>query len=257
MTPSTLLSAEQLHLCRHLFGGNEMAVRAVDLALLAKEMAERGEEETARHYLSTAENRSFAAFTFAKRKLEWLGGRISAKSAAGHLLNGSQPVTWRDMEVRADSNGRPYILDRDGAGPHISISHSGPLAASIAAEDAFCGIDVQEVKATVVKVRKRFSSTEERALLRNIPPHLAGPATALSLLWSAKEALRKAVPCLPLLGFQEISLTELDYHRDADVLLGRFSCRRPGVAPFQVCSLLPPGTDQACSTTLVKPAGLH
>lgn len=188
----------------------------VRLDILETELNKAGENFFSRFYLSEREQQAFSGYTFRKRKLEWLGGRIAAKYAAKKILfdgnmSGS-PVEWKDFELIANKQGKPFIQTGKQVTaekmPEISISHSGNLAVAMADAENACGIDVQVISSTVVKVRERFSSTEERRILKKFDAFAAvGEEAGLTLLWSAKEALRKAIETNPLAGFMELCLT--------------------------------------------------
>jgi phosphopantetheinyl transferase len=70
-----------------------------------------------------------------------------------------------------------------------------------------CGLDLQKVTDTVVRVRERFCSAAEANLLPGGDQHRE---VGLTLLWAAKEALRKARGGVPLTGFLTIHLTGLE-----------------------------------------------
>jgi holo-[acyl-carrier protein] synthase len=65
-----------------------------------------------------------------KRKTEFLAGRFAAKEAfakatgtgIGHVLS------FLDIEIAADENGKPFIVKPHQDGVHLSISHSRDFA---------------------------------------------------------------------------------------------------------------------------------
>ena len=144
------------------------------------------------------------AFTHGRRRQQWLAGRVAAKFAAGlllHRLNGATgeapalaPEEWL---IDARSDGRPYLRPPDGiilpVVPDISISHSGDLAVAMAVSRGYCGIDIQQSSAKVLKVRERFCLNRETVILDR-DPALAGldAIGRHTLLWAAKEAVIKA-----------------------------------------------------------------
>jgi phosphopantetheinyl transferase len=177
------------------------------------------EATTAAACLTPFELERFALFTFPKRKREWLGGRIAAKQAAmavASLGEGEAASPWQGMEVAAAPDGRPFIRAVDDIGqtlPDISISHSGNLAGAMAAGEGRCGIDIQKVTPTVIKVSERFAGAAEMTILDTLTGDLSMTAR-LTLLWAAKEALRKAIGTKRLPGFLGIMLagTRADNH---------------------------------------------
>lgn len=200
---------------RRLFGFNGQCFMVLlSLEQLREKMTRRGEFELSSHYLTPPEQDQFLSFTFAKRKLEWLGGRLAAKYVAMEAC-GRTPETaagsqkWRDWTIETDKDGRPHINHVGKADkiilPDISISHNNGLAAAMAAIGGRCGLDIQKIVPSVLKVKERFASAPEQDILRQLPD--AGPESArLTLLWSAKEAVKKAVGANLLPGFMGIRL---------------------------------------------------
>ncbi len=212
MVAKDFLDQETLQRWAAALGATEgFALSTVQLALLEEEIKEAGQETTMEKYLHSEERKRFESFTTGKRRLEWLGGRIAAKHAAGSLISGfTGTVPWLEFIVSANARGKPALTiakDREAAFiPEISISHSGGRALAMAAKRP-CGVDIQQSTASVLKVANRFSSNDERSLLANCYPGAANAEIGrLTLLWSAKEAIRKMVAIQPLIGFMELKL---------------------------------------------------
>jgi phosphopantetheinyl transferase len=166
-------------------------------------------------------------FSQEKRRVEWLGGRMAAKWAAAAVLGGPEP-NWHDFVLRTEDAGRPYLATAPpGGAPCISISHSGGMAAALAA-NLPCGLDIQEVRTKIHTVRQRFASPEEEALLHAGLPQSLSESQRLTLLWSAKEAVRKMVRATPLLGFLEIRLLAIhgEHPTPQEPLLLTFAAER-------------------------------
>lgn len=214
----------------HLGLTEKFTVAEIRLDKLEAEMQRSGRENLANTYLSKEEQRRFLEFTFNKRQVEWLGGRICAKYAINQLLEPTNHIEWQNWTVSADLNGKPYLKSNKkefaGPAPAISISHSNRLAVAMAAS-APCGIDIQKIVPTTLKVQDRFSIPEERSLLaKSDDLKSADENTRLTLLWSAKEAIRKAVSVHPLLYFTEIKLIKIEEHTDHESLQLDFVCQR-------------------------------
>lgn len=183
-----------------------MAMSRLDLAPLAGPLA----PPQLAAILGPAELARYHAFPFPKRQQEWLGGRLAAKEAVRELLValGRKPRAAAALVIASDPAGRPLLETAGLPHPiHLSISHSHGQAAALAGLSP-CGIDLQLCTPTVIRVRERFATAAESAILRAA---LAGltERERLTLLWAAKEALRKMVPTRPLLGFHEALLTEI------------------------------------------------
>ncbi len=84
------------------------------------------------------------------------------------------------------SDGSPLLTGVENA-PHISVSHSGS-AYALSVSPVRHGIDIERHSPTAFRLRGKFLSQEEEALLAqtNLPPEAAA-----TLFWSAKEAVYK------------------------------------------------------------------
>lgn len=148
-------------------------------------------------------------YRFAKRRNEFLAGRIAARLA---LMEYSAAkgchLAPTEVEIVNDPSGRPAVSlespPRALAIPDISISHGGIYGAALAA-DAPCGIDLQEQRDSLLRVRDRYCLDEEDRILCAFLPAMA-PTARLSLLWTAKEAAKKACSCRWMPGFLDLRL---------------------------------------------------
>lgn len=159
--------------------------------------------EVAGKYLHAEELNRWTGLRQEKRRTEWLGGRLAAKWTAAALLD-ETAVNWQGLVIRNEEDGRPYVATETHAvAPFISISHSGPRAAALAA-NLPCGLDIQESGARIHRVRQRFAAPGEEEILQAALPHAFPETERLTLLWAAKEAVRKMARVRPLLGLLEM-----------------------------------------------------
>ena len=246
-----LLSPSQHALCATLCRcpPGQMTLSAISLGPLGGEAG----IPLAEAYLTADEQACLASFPLSKRRREWLGGRVAAKRAAMRLWAnaGQPPRPYQALRIASQASGRPFLClasDQAGPPPHISISHSGELAVALASQDLLCGLDLQQIAPRILTVRERFASEAEATLLHTTLPALP-ELHALTLLWSAKEALRKAIPCQPLLGFTEVTLGHLDGdpHRGLTAELTGPRLPPPGRLPV----FLFLHADYACAITML------
>lgn len=145
-----------------------------------------------------------------KRRAEFLAGRIAAKMALANLwssLGLSLPAPLCHIEIASAASGRPYVASDALQGlqtPEISITHSGEYAAALAASLP-CGIDIQQPRENLLRVRDKYCSLAELQLLAELYPETA-PLARLSFLWTAKEAAKKALSYWQMVGFLELEL---------------------------------------------------
>jgi len=159
--------------------------------------------------LTPAELEQYSGYRFQKRQLEWLGGRWAAKHAAATLRVETGPEDW---EVGTGPDGRPFFRPTRWGKPELelSISHSHGLAAALVVAGYPCGLDLQRVTDTVLRVREKFCHESELELLSCLGKNPESALQSLTMLWTAKEALRKGLGGHPLTGFLSMRLTTLD-----------------------------------------------
>ncbi|MDH5297616.1 MAG: 4'-phosphopantetheinyl transferase superfamily protein [Desulfobulbaceae bacterium] len=231
-----LFSAEQYGLCKLQLGAGDFCGSRVGLVELGECCRAAGEEAVAGSYLGASELVRWRAFRLPKRRLEWLGGRIAAKHAAMGLAGAAGPPEWRQWRVEPLASGRPVLAAGVGVLPRISISHSHGLAVALAAA-GHCGIDIQQPLAAVLRVRERFCTAGEEGVLAAA---LSGidATSRLTLLWAAKEAVRKALAMAPLPGFLEMELLAVNGEPATVAGLDLRFCRHGQELSLAVAALL-------------------
>ncbi len=172
--------------------------------------------------LSEIELAYFKRFKYAKRQREWLGGRVAVK-AAMLSLNGSDRQDWPQLSIMPDKHGRP-VADRM-KDLSISISHSSRYAVGFSVKGTACGIDLQKVSSKLENLTDRFTTAEELSLLAEFS-FQGDLATRLTMLWAAKEALKKSLLHDQPAIFSGIELQHITPVREHAY---RFSCSVEGL----------------------------
>jgi len=210
--------------------------RALGLVLVDQLRALNGNQaEMVDAWLTADEKLQFERYTFEKRRNEWFLGRICAKQSTIELLDwlGVKPLEPLQISIEVGTSGRPYLKLPEIEGleylPDISISHSHGKVIGLAG-NCHCGIDIQLLTDTLFKVRDRFCSGPEMALLTDTSED---DLSQLGMLWVAKEAIRKCLEHTRPAGFLTMRLNEvrrtrgfwlLDFQLDEhDAGLGSFS----------------------------------
>jgi len=187
------------------------------LAGLRTYAGQEGEESLRREWLHREEQEKFSTLRHSKRRVEWLAGRICVKEALSCFLKntGTQAagsVTPSHLRIVTAASGRPLLhpgtLTGEMPSPHLSISHSGAYALAVAAAVP-CGIDIQENRETLGRVREKFCGPAEEKILTRVLAALA-PTERLGLLWAAKESIKKAAILERMPGFLELTLRRID-----------------------------------------------
>ncbi len=197
--PELFLQAAQSH-----FSGTTLFGVMLEITELCRLLSDEGLRN---QWLSEKELHRHSSFKFEKRRNEWLGGRICAKLAAGQAWGTSTQQEYRDIVVVNAHGGRPSLqlqANDKSCSFDISISHSGNFAVALLANE-FCGVDIQETNKTLLRVKDRFCSTEEEKTLGTFF-NTATDAAELNLLWSAKEAIRKALSSNKVPDFLALNL---------------------------------------------------
>ncbi|MBU0487240.1 MAG: 4'-phosphopantetheinyl transferase superfamily protein [Bacteroidetes bacterium] len=115
----------------------------------------------------------YSGFSNELRKLQWLAVRALFKEISG--------ITQGDAIVY--SSKKPFLFDGSW---HISISHSGNMAAVIINKKKAVGIDVEQLSDKVYKIRQKYLSKEEVISFGK-----DDLVEKLNIAWCAKEALYK------------------------------------------------------------------
>jgi len=174
--------------------------------------------------LSPIEQGYYQRFNYMKRKKDWLGGRLAGKSALLSLIRADNP-DLREITILPNDHGRPLVGSLPDFCPStdnlmISLSHSEDFAVAAATEGLICGIDLQIISTKLVDLTSHFATDTELQLLAEKSG--CDEDTHLTMLWTAKEALKKA-----LLHDQPVifSVTELQEIIRTSNVSWRFNCR--------------------------------
>jgi phosphopantetheinyl transferase len=165
-------------------------------------------EAAATRLLGATEQALLNKLTLQRRRIEWLAGRIVAKAAlqASRLREGLAACAFRDIQILpARANSGPVVSPLGG---HISISHSGTMAAAAHAS-APIGVDIERFRHFGSTAVEHFVSEYEARLLGTITPD----SPMLTLLWSVKEATIKSRHADTLAAMKEVQWAGW---RDAD-----------------------------------------
>ena len=166
--------------------------------------------------LDEKEWRILEAFKLPKRRCQWLTGRLCAKQAITGYCRKYHPHIPEPAEntlfIKNTPNGRPELeaqhLPTELQNLDISISHSGAYAAALAS-DLPCGIDIQIRSETLRRVRDRFCRNAEEYILKDQLPAF-DELWHLTLLWAAKESVKKTLSSIRMPGFLDYTLTHLE-----------------------------------------------
>ncbi len=186
--------------------------------------------------LSPAERDLMSRLGVEKRRRDWLGGRLAAKRAVIRLaeLGGLDwlPTSLRDVEVLPSHTREPIVSSSEAHLPvqvQVSISHSGRFAGAVAcAGDHWrLGFDLERAEAIDPALYQLAFRDFEIREIETAPPALR--PIAVLVLWTAKEAISKAIGTGLSVCLQDIELTFPDGFLCEDFSSRRFgACLRNG-----------------------------
>jgi 4'-phosphopantetheinyl transferase EntD len=191
-------------------------------AEVAARLEAEGDAFAARQ-LTKAEHDLFIQFQIPKRKVEWLAGRLAAKTAFSLLAQ--KNADWYpddEISVLYEANGAPCIKKYPQV--TLSISHSNEYALAVAAGFGI-GVDIERIEARPKALEKYFFCAEEWHYLEKDCPRPAQKEAMVTWLWTRKEAVSKF---LKLGG-------RLDFSR-LNVIADRILLERPGRCEVRLIS---------------------
>jgi 4'-phosphopantetheinyl transferase len=157
---------------------------------------ERTTEAAARpDFLSASEQRTYAGLRLPKRRHEWLLGRWTAKQLLQKSVQVYRHLPFAAISVANDLDGAPYLaVEGEGRLPvSLSISHRAgrALCALSPALSPSIGADLERIEPRAEAFVNDFFTEDEAARVWACPE--SSRDTLVSLIWSAKEAVLKAL----------------------------------------------------------------
>lgn len=138
-------------------------------------------EDAPLDYLSPAEKEQYFGFQYQRRRNSYLLGKLAAKMAVAEEADDLTAV-----QIEHGILCQPVIA---GSPRRITVTHCDTLGAAAEYDPRLlAGVDMERVDEKAAEAIRRITSKEEEALL----PELDA-ATALTLLWTAKEAMSKVI----------------------------------------------------------------
>jgi len=141
-------------------------------------------------FLSESEKERLGSFQFAAKKQEFLLGRSAAKRALGALL---EEPDLRQIEIRSGIYGQPLVHHPRISSAEVTVSHSHGLAIALAYPAEYpMGIDLETISTVSAEtiIGELEASPQELTWLATGG---VDAATACCVLWTAREALGKAL----------------------------------------------------------------
>ena len=147
-------------------------------------------------WLSGRERARLDGFHIPKRRADWRLGRWTAKCAIAQYLNFSLDLeALAAVELRPAPSGAPKVFIHDRPAPvTLSLSHSsGTGLCTIAPAHIALGCDLEKVEPRSAQFLSDYFTGDEQNLVAHTPADIRDQV--LTMLWSAKESVLKALCC--------------------------------------------------------------
>lgn len=141
-------------------------------------------------FLHPSELKELASMQYPRRQISYLRGRYAAKLALQYLDIG---LKLNEIGIHNGVFGFPYINPPLAVNNQVSISHNDITAFAVAFNQSHpMAIDVEQVPNDRIEAIKSQMLDKELDLAIN---SMIDEDTALTLFWTAKEALSKIIKC--------------------------------------------------------------
>ncbi|HEX4218652.1 MAG TPA: 4'-phosphopantetheinyl transferase superfamily protein [Acidimicrobiales bacterium] len=154
-----------------------------------------------RRYLGEDERADYERHT-PRAQRTWLLGRIAAKDAVRRWLwgRGARPMHPVEVRITNDEQGRPLAsLPQDVTAAHpaasaltLSIAHTEWFGAAVVSDTGPIGVDI-ELLAPGTPRSAGFADIALTPGEQDLRPHGVGPDEWVAVMWTAKEAVAKAI----------------------------------------------------------------
>ncbi len=171
-----------------------------------------------RHFLHPKEQKQLAGYHLKKRRDEWLTARICAKIAVNNFLS-DMNFPPNQLIITNTASGRPALTGQLPKKLHhadVSLSHGAGYGLA-AVGTRYCGVDIERTTRNFHAVQEKFCCSAEKHYIKQQAAKLS-EQQCLALLWSAKEASKKAFSFKKMPGFLELHLTKLTKHNHTWIL---------------------------------------
>ncbi|MCZ6898763.1 MAG: hypothetical protein O7F74_00860 [Bacteroidetes bacterium] len=146
------------------------------------------------------DEQSLLDITNKKKRLEFLGGRITIKTLALKL-----GIPFHGLSN--DQYGKPHLLDSSF---QVSVSHCFPFAAGILSQDVPVGIDIQILDPKLLVLAPKFLNSNELAFSES-------NLTMIGVLWAAKETLYKVYGRKRLIFRENLEVSKFNLDNSGEI----------------------------------------
>lgn len=143
--------------------------------------------------LGDREKQEYSRLRVPKRKLEWLGIRLAVKELILNCQPALERIEFDRVEVIKEAGGVPFVeVNHQRLTGCISVSHShGFGLCAFSPEFNSLGADLEYIENRPLEFIDDYFTSDEIGQLEGLRP--ANRDLAVTLIWSAKEAVFKAL----------------------------------------------------------------
>ena len=153
-------------------------------------------------FLAPSEAAYFAGLRYLRRQQSFLLGRYAAKLALQHAL---EEVDLKAIEIGRGVFEQPLVSHSSAKTPGVTISHCEEIAVALAFPTGHpMGVDIERIDPDrMTAIRSQLSAVEYRWACADADEISLG-----TLIWTAKEALSKALTCGLMSPVEILNLSE-------------------------------------------------
>jgi phosphopantetheinyl transferase (holo-ACP synthase) len=161
--------------------------------------------QNAKEFLHPKELEYLSTLQYPRRQVTYLRGRYAAKLALKKL---EPNINSTEIAILNGAFGFPYIISSHGIDAQVSISHNDAVGIASAYRQACpVAVDTEQVSPARIETIQSEMLPSEIALLTR---QVANKDLGLSIGWTMKEALSKALRCGLYIDFKYLEIIDLE-----------------------------------------------
>ncbi len=178
-------------------------------------------------FLHAEEYKFFQTLDFPRRQSTYLSGHYAAKLAVQHL---NSNLKLSEIQVCHGIFWFPYLVTPHWVDHQISVSHSDTVGAAIAFQQACpMAVDIEMLNPDRTEIMQSEMTANDIKLVREGADNYQH---GMSVAWTAKESLSKALRCGLHINFKYLELAEF---KGED---GHYACSFKNFPQYQTRSML-------------------
>lgn len=181
------------------------------LSLACVDIEENIDKSLLNKYFNETELDCISSYKFKKRRYEYIYGRIACKNSISKFTKIND---YKRIHIRNGCFNQPIVsIDDISINISISLSHSDKKALAITFLSDFpCGVDIEEIKEDNSNLIYGILTNNEREIINE--ETTKSKIETLTTLWTAKEAVSKALMVGFTSGFEILEINKFNLHNN-------------------------------------------